>query len=66
MYTKRVIAPYKGELEMWYQNNYSFILDFKLILLTAWVILFPSQCCIKNGLKIYQSEILINKSFHFI
>ncbi|MDB4415722.1 sugar transferase [Akkermansiaceae bacterium] len=38
---KRVIAPYKGELEMWYQKNKSFLLDSQLIVLTVWVILFP-------------------------
>ena len=40
---KRVIAPYKGELEMWYQSNNSFFLDLKLIFLTAWVILVPNS-----------------------
>ncbi|MBK86626.1 MAG: lipid carrier--UDP-N-acetylgalactosaminyltransferase [Flavobacteriaceae bacterium] len=40
---KRVIAPYKGKLEIWYQNNNSFILDLKLIFMTAWVILFPNS-----------------------
>jgi lipopolysaccharide/colanic/teichoic acid biosynthesis glycosyltransferase len=40
---KRVIAPYKGELEMWYQKNNSFFLDLKLIFLTAWVIIFPNS-----------------------
>lgn len=40
---KRVIAPYKGELEMWYQENRSFFLDFQLIFMTAWVILFPKS-----------------------
>ena len=40
---KRVIAPYKGELEIWYQKNCSFFLDLKLIFLTAWVILFPNS-----------------------
>ena len=40
-YYKRVISPYKGELEMWYQSKRSFVLDFQLILLTAWVIIFP-------------------------
>ena len=40
---KRVIAPYKGELEMWYQKNKSFILDLQLIFMTAWVILFPES-----------------------
>ena len=40
---KRVIAPYKGELEMWYQKQNSFILELQLIFLTAWVILFPKS-----------------------
>ncbi len=42
-YFKTVIAPFKGELEMWYQEHRSFLLDFKIIFLTAWVILFPSS-----------------------
>ena len=42
-YYKRVIAPYKGELEMWYQENKSFFLDLQLIFITAWVILFPES-----------------------
>jgi len=40
---KRVIAPYKGELEMWYQDHRTFFLDLQLIFLTAWVILFPKS-----------------------
>ena len=40
---KRIIAPYKGELEMWYQDHRSFILDLQLIFMTAWVILFPKS-----------------------
>jgi lipopolysaccharide/colanic/teichoic acid biosynthesis glycosyltransferase len=40
---KRVIAPYKGELEMWYQDHRSFFLDLQLIFMTAWVILFPKS-----------------------
>ena len=39
---KRVIAPYKGELEMWYQENRSLYLDFQLIFMTAFVILVPA------------------------
>ena len=38
---KRVIAPYKGELEMWYQDHCSLYLDLQLIFMTAYVILFP-------------------------
>ena len=44
---KRVIAPYKGALEMWYQEHRSFLLDLQLIFLTAWVIIFPES-------KLYQ------------
>ena len=40
---KRIIAPHKGELEIWYQANRSFYLDLQLIFLTAWVILFPQS-----------------------
>ena len=38
---KRVIAPYKGELEIWYQEKRSLILDFQLIFMTAWAIVSP-------------------------
>ena len=38
---EKAIAPYKGALEIWYNNNISFWLDLKIILLTIWVILFP-------------------------
>ena len=38
---KRVIAPYKGELEMWYQSHRSLFLDLQLIFITAWVIVAP-------------------------
>jgi len=38
---KRVIAPYKGELEIWYQSHRSVFLDFQLIFITAWAIVFP-------------------------
>jgi len=38
---KRVVAPYKGNLEMWYQKHRSVYLDFQLIFITAWAIIFP-------------------------
>ncbi|MBE0673546.1 MAG: sugar transferase [Bacteroidales bacterium] len=46
------IAPYKGELEIWYQEHLSFSTDFMLIFLTGWVVIFP-----KSGLvyKIFRS-----------
>jgi lipopolysaccharide/colanic/teichoic acid biosynthesis glycosyltransferase len=38
-----VVAPYKGELEMWYNKNKSFYVDFMLLLLTVWVVIFPKS-----------------------
>ena len=38
-----VFAPYKGELEIWYQQHASLWLDIKLIFLTAWVIVKPES-----------------------
>lgn len=40
---KTFIAPYKGELEMWYQENKSMWVDLKLIFLTALVIILPKN-----------------------
>lgn len=41
-YTEK-IAPYKGEVELWYLANKSLWVDIKLIVLTAWVILFAKS-----------------------
>lgn len=32
------IYPFKGDLEIWYLRNQSLIVDFKIIMITAWVI----------------------------
>ena len=40
---KNHIAPYKGELEIWYQLHLSLYTDFMLIFLTVWVIIFHSS-----------------------
>ena len=40
---KNHIAPYKGAIEMWYQNNISLLTDMTLIFITAWVILFSKS-----------------------
>lgn len=37
------ITPYKAHLEKWYNQNKSFILDLKIIFLTAWVIFFKKS-----------------------
>ena len=42
-YYRDRIAPYKGELELWYQTHLSFRTDFMLVFLTAWVLLFPQS-----------------------
>ncbi len=40
---EEVIAPYKAELEMWYQKHASFWTDIVIIFLTAWTILFKKN-----------------------
>jgi len=40
---KNTIYPFKGEVEIWYQDNKSFFLDIKLIFITAWVIFSPNS-----------------------
>ncbi len=42
-YYDQVIAPYKGECEMWYNANKSLWVDFQIILLTAIVIISPEN-----------------------
>ena len=37
------ICPYKGELELWYKDNFGFWTDIKLIFCTAWVIFFSKS-----------------------
>ncbi len=41
-YTNK-IYPFKGEVEQWYQSNFNFIVDFKIIFITAFVIIFPKS-----------------------
>jgi lipopolysaccharide/colanic/teichoic acid biosynthesis glycosyltransferase len=40
---KNDIYPFKGKVEQWYQANQSFLTDLKIIILTAWVIIFPKS-----------------------
>ena len=51
IFYKEKIAPYKAEVEVWYYHNQSIFIDFKLIFLTAWVILFPSSNVVENIFK---------------
>ncbi|MDR4499388.1 MAG: sugar transferase [Candidatus Scalindua sp.] len=48
---ERLVMPYKGALEIWYQNNMSFTIDLKIVFLTFWVILFPDSNLPKRVFK---------------
>jgi len=43
LYYQRFMAPFKGDLEVWYQENMNFMLDLKILFLTAWIIVNPSS-----------------------
>jgi len=55
---EKVIAPYKGALEMWYNSHKSLFVDFMILFLTFWVIVFPTS---KLMYKIFKD--LPEKSF---
>jgi lipopolysaccharide/colanic/teichoic acid biosynthesis glycosyltransferase len=40
---KKIIIPYKSDVELWYQENRSFFIDLQIIILTALVIFFPNS-----------------------
>lgn len=40
---QQVILPYKGMVEVWYQQHFSFYTDMMILLLTAWYIIFPES-----------------------
>lgn len=40
---KKYISPYKGDLELWYQENLSFYTDLMIILITAYTIFIPNN-----------------------
>lgn len=57
-----VILPYKGALEIWYQQQQSFYTDFMILFLTAWYIVFPdSKMVFKIFPSLPQREMLQNK-----
>ena len=49
---KNKIAPYKTDVELWYYKNQSMFVDVKLVILTAWVIIFPSSNIVE---KVFRS-----------
>ena len=45
------ILPYKGAVELWYNENRSLLLDLKLIVLTAFAILLPGNTLVFRWFK---------------
>lgn len=43
VFLRSVIQPFKGDLEVWYHQNRNLWVDFLIIFLTAWVVLFPKS-----------------------
>lgn len=50
------IAPYKGQLEVWYVQHRSFWLDLKLIFITLWVVAFPRSRSYQRWLPVLPSR----------
>ena len=46
-----VIAPYKGEVEAWYVDHQTLFTYFAVILVTVWVVLFPSSSAVWHVFK---------------
>ena len=40
---RQVILPYKGAVEVWYQEHISFYTDFMILFLTGWYIIFSNS-----------------------
>jgi lipopolysaccharide/colanic/teichoic acid biosynthesis glycosyltransferase len=54
------IAPFKGELEVWYSKREGFFVDMVLIFLTAFVVLFPKSKIMKKIYKDLPNHKLFN------
>ncbi|MAD96974.1 MAG: lipid carrier--UDP-N-acetylgalactosaminyltransferase [Flavobacteriaceae bacterium] len=48
---EKIILPMKGSLELWYQEHASLSVDFKIMFLTFWNIVFPNSKMYKKCLK---------------
>ncbi|MDY5969994.1 MAG: sugar transferase [Bacteroidales bacterium] len=42
-FSGQVIQPHKGKLETWYYNHRNLWVDFMIVFLTVWVVLFPQS-----------------------
>ena len=45
---RQVILPYKGAVEVWYQQHYSFYTDCMILFLTAWCIVSPQSKLVRK------------------
>ena len=50
-FDRKFVAPYKGEVELWYQKHYSFTTDVVIIMLTVCAILFPANTLVYKIFK---------------
>lgn len=50
-FDRKYIAPYKGQLEVWYQRNISFMTDLKIFFYTIFVVLNPGREFHFSGFK---------------
>jgi lipopolysaccharide/colanic/teichoic acid biosynthesis glycosyltransferase len=48
---RRNIIPYKSDLETWFIDNNSLWLYFKIILVTAWVLIYPESQLVGTAFK---------------
>jgi lipopolysaccharide/colanic/teichoic acid biosynthesis glycosyltransferase len=64
-YYAKYISPYKGELELWYQEHLSFYTDFMLMFLTAWAIFAPESELVHKIFKDLPERPLELKKKHF-
>jgi len=48
---EKQIAPYKAELELWYQKHRSFLVDLGIMFLTIWVVIFPKSALMYKFFK---------------
>ena len=62
----KVIAPYKGQVEAWYVERQTILTYFAVILVTAWVVLFPSSGLVWRvfvGLPVPPEELKVHLHF---
>ncbi|HTJ10978.1 MAG TPA: sugar transferase [Dinghuibacter sp.] len=60
-YYEDVIAPYKGALEMWYNEHKSLYVDFMILFITGWVILFPESDIVHKAFKGLPDRALLSR-----